>query len=124
MFSGIWMPNWKLLDSFSGTQQRALFCNIFVVVITISKVSGYNLLPKRFYVHEDVLGRSTHSISIFFQPKNTCPFLFFLALFFLLSTFEFKKSWKLIFCEEQKLEENNRGKYDVRAFISSFANEM
>jgi hypothetical protein len=108
MFSGIWMPNWKLLVSFSGTQQRALFCNIFVLVITISKVSGDNLLPKRFYVHEEVLGRSTHSIS-FFNPKNTCPFLFFLALFFLLSTFEFK-SWKLIFCEGKKLDENNRGK--------------
>jgi hypothetical protein len=82
MFSGIWMPNWKLLALFSGTQQRAVFCNIFVLVITISKVSGDNLLPKRFYVHEEVLGGSTHSISIFFQPKRTCPFFVFPGIVF------------------------------------------
>jgi len=124
MFSGIWMPNWKLLASISGTQQKALFCNIFVLVITISKVLGHNLLPKRFYVHEEVLGRSTHWISIFFQPKNTRLFLFFLALFFLLSTFELKKSWKLFFFVREKnsmktIKENKM----FRAFISSLANE-
>lgn len=64
------------------TQQRALFCNYFVLVITISKVSGDNLLPKRFYVHEEVLGGSTHSISIFFQPKRTCPFFVFPGIVF------------------------------------------
>jgi hypothetical protein len=46
----------------------------------------------------------------FFNQKELALFWFFLALFFLLSTFEFKKSWKLTFCEGEKLDENNRGK--------------